>query len=116
PDVWLPLAAQTTGQFNAAFDSLGPGHDVHLGQPWDHQASIFWLWVLARGPQGNSGALTAQWTQALTPARAMLAAAAKDAPERSRILGSQVKLVTAARGEGTLANVYALPLKILMAM
>ncbi|MGC2398373.1 MAG: ADOP family duplicated permease [Acidobacteriaceae bacterium] len=121
PDVWLPLAAQTTGRFNAWFDSLGPGHDVHLGQPWHRQPSIFWLWVLVRMPQernaaeGNA-ALTGQWTQALAPDLSMMAAAAKDAPERRRILGSQVKLVSAARGEGSLAKAYALPLMILMGM
>jgi len=116
PDVWLPLAAQATGQFGVWFDSLGPGHDVHLGQPWHQQASIFWLWVLTRTPQGSSGALTAQWTQALAPDVAMMAAAAKDPADRSRISASQVKLVSAEHGEGFLAKDYGLPLKILMGM
>jgi predicted permease len=115
-DVWLPLAAQTAGQFGTWFDSLGPGHDVHLDQPWHRQASIFWLWVLSRTQQGSGGALTAQWTQALAPDLSMMAGAAKDPSDRSRILASQVALVSAEHGEGWLAKRYGLPLKILMGM
>jgi hypothetical protein len=115
-DVWLPLAAQAAGQFGAWFDSLGPGHDVHLEQPWYRQPSIFWLWVLSRTPGQRNTAFAAQWTRALAPDLSMMAAAAKDAPDRSRILASQVKPVSAEHGEGSLAKRYGLPLKILMGM
>src|ERR1700733_9712643 len=50
PDLWLPLAAQTTNRFGTWFDSLGPGHDVDLDRSYLNQASIFWLWVLSRAP------------------------------------------------------------------
>ena len=36
PDVWLPLAAQTTGRFGTWFDSLGPGYR-DLDKPYLNQ-------------------------------------------------------------------------------
>jgi len=50
PDVWLPLAAQSSGRFGTWFDSLGHGYGVHLESPYQSQPSIFWLWTLARVP------------------------------------------------------------------
>jgi predicted permease len=116
PDLWLPLAAQSTDRFGTWFDSLGPGHDVDLGRSYLNQASIFWLWVLSRAPDTAKPAAPAHWTQVLAPDLALMANASKDTRDRTRILGSQVKLVPAANGEGSLATTYSLPLVILMAM
>jgi predicted permease len=116
PDLWLPLAAQATDRFGTWFDSLGPGHDVDLGRSYLNQASIFWLWVLSRAPDKVEPAAPAHWTQVLAPDLALMANASKDTQDRTRILGSQVKLVPAANGEGSLARTYSLPLFILMAM
>ncbi|HET6219068.1 MAG TPA: ADOP family duplicated permease, partial [Acidobacteriaceae bacterium] len=115
-DLWLPLAAQATDRFGTWFDSLGPGYDVHLSRSYRNQASIFWLWVLSRTPDGVKPAAAAHWTQVLAPDLSLMASAAKDTRDRRRILGSQVKLVSAANGEGSLARTYSLPLFILMAM
>ena len=116
PDIWLPLAAQATGRFGTWFDSLGPGYNVNLGKSYLTQPTIFWLWTLARIPDGTRPSVSARWMAALTPDVAMMAAAAKDAQTRAKTLASHVELVSAESGEGELRNVYALPLKILMAM
>jgi predicted permease len=116
PDLWLPLAAQATNQFGTWFDSLGPGYNVDLDKSYLNQASIFWLWVLARTPDGVRPAIAAQWTSALAPDLSLIAAASKDTRVRTRILTSQVKLVSAEKGEGSLARAYSLPLIILNAM
>ena len=60
PDLWLPLAAQATNRFGTWFDSLGPGYDVNLGRSYLNQASIFWLWVLSRTPDGVKPVAPAQ--------------------------------------------------------
>jgi predicted permease len=116
PDLWLPLAAQATDRFGTWFDSLGPGYDVNLGRSYLKQASIFWLWVLSRTPDGVKPAAAAHWTAALAPDLSLIAAASKDARDRSRILRSEVRLVSAENGEGSLARRYSPPLIILMAM
>ena len=107
---------RATNRFGTWFDSLGPGYDVDLNRSYLNQASIFWLWVLSRTPDGVKPAAPAHWTQLLAPDLALMANAAKDTRDRTRILGSQVKLVSAANGEGSLARTYSLPLIILMAM
>ena len=38
PDLWLPLSAQSSGQFQSWFDSLGPGHGVNLEAPLEQAA------------------------------------------------------------------------------
>ena len=48
PDLWLPLAAQSSGNFGTWFDSLGPGYQYDLKAPYRNQDGIFWLWALAR--------------------------------------------------------------------
>jgi predicted permease len=116
PDLWLPLGAKATNQFGTWFDSLGPGHDVDLDRSYLNQASIFWLWVLARTPDGAGPAVAAHWTSALAPDLSLIAGASKDTRDRTRILASQVKLVSAENGEGSLAKAYSLPLIILTAM
>ncbi len=59
PDVWLPVAAQTTGQFRTWFDSLGEGYR-DLRKPYLNQSGIFWLWALARVPTGMGPVLSAR--------------------------------------------------------
>ena len=34
PDLWLPLAAQSSGRFGTWFDSLGPGYSYDLEAPY----------------------------------------------------------------------------------
>jgi predicted permease len=116
PDLWLPLAAQATNRFGTWFDSLGPGYDVNLDRSYLNQASIFWLWVLSRTPDGVKPVAPARWTSALAPDLSLLAAASKDMRDRTRIRSSQVKLISAENGEGSLAKRYSRPLIILMAM
>jgi predicted permease len=116
PDLWLPLAAQATNRFGTWFDSLGPGYDVDLDRSYLNQTSIFWLWVLSRTPDGVKPVAPARWTSALAPDLSLLAAASKDTRDRTRIRSSQVKLISAENGEGSLAKRYSRPLIILMAM
>jgi predicted permease len=115
PDLWLPLAADATNRFGTWFDSLGPGY-VDLERSHLNQASFFWLWVLSRTPDGVKPAAPARWTSALAPDLSLLAGASKDTRDRTRILRSQVKLISAENGEGSLAKRYSPPLIILMAM
>jgi predicted permease len=116
PDLWLPLAAQATNRFGTWFDSLGPGYDVNLDRSYLNQASIFWLWVLSRTPNGVKAVAPARWTSALAPDLSLLAGASKDTRDRTRIRSSQVTLISAENGEGSLAKRYSRPLIILMAM
>jgi predicted permease len=116
PDVWLPLAAQSTGRFGTWFDSLGPGYDVNLGAPYRNQEEVFWLWVLARVPAGSQARLAARWTEALQPDLELMARAAKDPLARANILRAQVQLVPAASGEGSLGTQYLRPLSLLLGM
>ena len=58
PDVWLPLSAQGSGRFGTWFDSLGPGYNIDLDAPWKSQQGLFWLWVLARAPDGEKAKAT----------------------------------------------------------
>ena len=116
PDLWLPLAAQSAGRFGTWFDSLGPGYAVNLGKPWANQPTVFWLWVLARVPEGNKSTAAAQWMSALAPDISMMADASKDAQVRAQVLATHVELVSAQNGEGGLRKRYSMPLLILMAM
>lgn len=120
PDVWLPLSAQSTGKFGSWFDSLGPGDDHDLERPWRNQDGIFWLWAMARIPDGQAGAATARWTQVLQPDLRKIAGApvnsTKTEEEREHILHAGVQLVSAAGGEGSMGRRYGRPLTVLMAM
>jgi predicted permease len=115
PDLWLPLAAQASGRFNSWFDSLGPGSGANIDAPYMKQASVFWLWLLARVPDEAQPSVIAHWTQVLEPDLALLANASKDG-DQDQILRSRVRLISAAAGEGTLREDYSQPLIILMAM
>jgi predicted permease len=115
PDVWLPLAAQSTGKFRSWFDSLGPGSGADISASYLNQQSVFWLWVLARVPDAAKSP-AAQWTAALQPDLSVLANAAKKPQDRERILSSRVQLISAATGEGTFKDDYSRPLIVLMVM
>ncbi|HTV05353.1 MAG TPA: ABC transporter permease [Acidobacteriaceae bacterium] len=116
PDVWLPLEAQSTGKFGAWFDSLGPGHGVHLGQPWAEQAGIFWLWVTARVPADERAAAVARWTAALQPDLRLMAEAVPNGQAKEAVLHTGVHLIAAAAGEGQWREDSSLPLMLLMAL
>ncbi len=116
PDIWLPLIAQSSGRFGTWFDSLGPGYDINLEAPYRNQEGVFWLWVLARVPEGDQGKLAALWTQALQPDLRLMGAATKDPADRAHVLHTQVQLVSAASGEGSLGKGYLRPLVLLLGM
>jgi predicted permease len=116
PDLWLPLAAQSTGKFRSWFDSLGPGSGADVSASYLNQHTVFWLWVLARVPDAVKSSTTAQWTAALQPDLSLLANAAKDPRDREQALQSRVQLVSAATGEGTFKQDYSPPLIVLMTM
>jgi predicted permease len=116
PDLWLPLIAQSSGRFLTWFDSLGPGYNIDIEGPWRNQEGLFWLWVLARLPDAEKGQATLEWTQALQPDLRLLANATKDPNEREHLLRTQVQLVSAASGEGSLGAEYTRPLALLMGM
>jgi len=116
PDLWLPIEAQATGRFHSWFDSLGPGSGADVRAPYMNQASVFWLWVLARVPDAAQSSSIAHWTEVLEPDLTLLASASRDHREREQILRSRVQLISAASGEGTLREDYSEPLLILMTM
>jgi putative ABC transport system permease protein len=116
PDLWLPIEAQATGRFHSWFDSLGPGSGADIRAPYMNQASVFWLWVLARVPDAAHSSAIAHWTEVLEPDLALLASASREHREQEQILRSRVQLISAASGEGTLIEDYSESLIILMAM
>ena len=116
PDLWLPLAAQTTGRFPSRFDSLGPGSGVNIRASYLNQPGIFWLWLLARVPDEAKSSVVTHWTEVLQPDFAALANVSKDINERDQILRSNVELVSAVTGEGTFKKDYEQPLVVLMVM
>jgi predicted permease len=114
PDLWLPLSAQSSGQFQSWFDSLGPGHGVNLEAPWNKQPAIYWVWILARVPGAQKSQSAARWTEILQPDLALLATLSKDPLEREQILRTRVQLTSAATGEGSFRRQYSQPLTVLM--
>jgi predicted permease len=116
-DVWLPLAAQATGQFRTWFDSTGPGTGADISSSYLPQSNVYWLWLIARFPDpATQNAAASRWTQALQPDFAELAAISKDDRERTQVLQSNVQLISAAGGEGPFRNDYSPALLVLMAM
>jgi predicted permease len=116
PDIWLPLAAQSSGRFVTWFDSLGPGSGADIRASYQNQQSVFWLWLLVRVPDTEKSSSAARWTEILQPDFALLANASKDPGERDEIRQSRVQLTSAATGEGTFRAEYSQPLILLMAM
>ncbi|MGA8530149.1 MAG: ADOP family duplicated permease [Acidobacteriaceae bacterium] len=116
PDLWLPLQAESSGRAGAWFDSLGPGHGIHLDDSWLEQPGIFWLWVTARAPANQRTAAAARWTAALQPDLALMADAARTPEAKTAILRARVRLIPDGAGEGTLGNDSRLPLALLMGL
>jgi predicted permease len=116
PDLWLPLAAQSSGSFGTWFDSLGPGYRYDLEAPYRSQEGIFWLWVLARASDTEKPSAVNRWTQAIQPDLQLIADATRDPQERARIRNARVQLIPAAGGEGSLNTTYGRPLFLLMGM
>ena len=114
--LWLPLAAQSYGNFGTWFDSLGPGYQYDLKAPYRNQDGIFWLWALARVSDRERSSVANRWTQALQPDLNLIADANRDARERARIRGARVQLISASGGEGSLSTTYGRPLFLLMGM
>ena len=116
PDLWLPLAAQSSGRFGTWFDSLGPGYENDLKAPYRKQDGVFWLWILARVSDTEKADATNRWTQALQPDLTLIANATKDPRDREKIRGTRVQLISAVGGEGSLSTTYGQPLILLMGL
>jgi predicted permease len=116
PDLWLPLAAQSSGRFGTWFDSLGPGYQLNLDAPYRNQDAIFWLWVLARVPDNQKASVANLFTQAIQPDLHLIAEATRDNREREQVRVARVQLISAAGGEGSLTTTYGRPLLLLMGM
>ena len=117
PDIWLPLALQSTGGFDTAFDSLGPGHDVNLHKPWYNQPTIFWLALIARVPaERRAAAVAAKWDQVFRPDRELMTEATADAVVKSALLRATTELVPARQGRGNMRENFSRPLMLLMAL
>jgi predicted permease len=116
PDIWLPLALQSTGGFDTAFDSLGPGHNVALSKPWYNQPTIFWLTLIARIPPERRSAVAAKWDQVFRPDRELMTEATADPAVRSTLLRATTELVPANHGRGYMREDFSVPLMLLMAL
>lgn len=116
PDLWMPLALQSTGGFDRAFDSLGPGHDVHLHKPWYNQPTIFWLALIARVPTERRAAVAAKWDHVFRPDRKLMTKATADPAVKSALLRATTELVPAGHGRGNMRESFSAPLALLMAL
>ena len=116
PDIWLPLALQSTGAFGSAFDSLGPGHAVELSKPWYNQPTIFWLSLIARVPAEHRAATVAKWDQVFRSDRELMTEATTDPAIKSALLRATTELVFARQGRGDMRERFAAPLTLLMAL
>ena len=116
PDIWVPLALQSTGGFDTGFDSLGPGHDVTLGKPWYNQPTIFWLTLTARIPRSHRAAVIARWDHAFQQDRVLMTEATADLPVKAARLRATTELVPANHGHGGIRQTFSAPLVLLMAL
>jgi len=114
PDIWMPLALQSTGAFAFSWDSLGPGHDVSLNRPWYNQPTIFWLTLTARLPPERHDEVLARWDQAFRHDREIMTEATADPALRGALL--RVKTTTVPLNENGLRKKFAAPLMLLMAL
>ncbi len=114
PDIWLPLALQSTGAFAVPWDSLGPGHDVSLDKPWYNQPTIFWLVLMARIPPERRAAVLAHWDQAFRNDREVMAEATADPVVKAALL--QAKTGIAPLSENGMRKRFTVPLTLLMAL
>jgi predicted permease len=114
PDMWLPLALQSTGAFAVSWDSLGPGHDVSLDRPWYNQSTIFWLALTARIPPERRAAMLAHWDQVFRNDREVMTEATADPAVKAALL--HVKTGVAPLSENGMRKRFAVPLTLLMAL
>ena len=114
PDLWMPLAVQSTGAFAVPWDSLGPGHDVSLNKPWYNQSTIFWLELTARIPFERRAAVFAHWDQVFRSDRELMTEATADPSVKSALL--RVATTAVPLSENGMAKRFATPLALLMAL
>ena len=67
-------------------------------------------------PRAETSRCRNRWTQALQPDLTLIADATRDPKEREQIRSAQVRLISAAGGEGSLSTTYGRPLFLLMGM
>ncbi len=114
PDVWLPLAVQSTGTLAVPWDSLGPGHDVSLDKPWYNQPTIFWLVLMARIPPERRAAVLAHWDQVFRNDREVMTEATADLAVKAALL--HVRTSLAPINEDGMRRRFTVPLTLLMAL
>jgi predicted permease len=114
PDVWMPLALQSTGAFAFPWDSLGPGHDVALDKPWYNQPTIFWLFLTARIPPERRAAVLAHWDQVFRPDREVMTEATADPAVKAALLRATTGV--APLSENGMRKKFTAPLTLLMAL
>ena len=114
-DIWLPLALQSTGGFDRAFDSLGPGHGVVLSKPWYNQPTIFWLSLMARVPERRA-AVAAEWDRVFSPDRELMTEATADPAVKSALRRATTELAPLNHSPGGMRQRFSAPLVLLMAL
>jgi predicted permease len=114
PDIWLPLALQSTGALAVSWDSLGPGHDVTLSRPWYNQPMVFWLVLTARIPSERRAAVLAHWDQVFSNDREVMTEATADPVVKATLL--KVKTAVAPLSENGMRQRFTVPLTLLMAL
>jgi len=114
PDIWLPLALQSTGAFAFSWDSLGPGHDVSLDKPWYNQPTIFWLVLTARIPPERRAAVLAHWDQVFRNDREVMTEATADPAVKAALL--HAKSGIAPLSENGMRKSFTGPLTLLMGL
>ena len=114
PDLWFPLALQSTGAFAIPWDSLGPNHDVSLDKPWYNQSTVFWLFLTARIPTQRRAQVLAHWDQVFRQDREVMTEATADQAARSEML--QMKTTLVPFSQNGMRHHFASPLALLMAL
>ena len=114
PDLWFPLALQSTGAFTIPWDSLGPNHDVALDKPWYNQSTVFWLFLTARIPTARRASVLAHWDQVFRQDREIMTQATADQAARADALHTQTTLVPFS--QNGMRSRFASPLTLLMAL
>ena len=115
-DIWLPLALQTTGGFDRAVDSLGPGYDVNFHKPWYNQPTIFWLTLIARVPPERRAAVASRWDQVFRPDRKLMTEPIADPAVKSALLRATTELAPLNHSPGSMRQRFSAPLVLLMAL
>ena len=116
PEIWIPLEVQSSGGWWTGWDSLGPGHDVHLDKPWFNQSTIFWLSLIARLPVEKRAVVLPKWDKVFGPDRILMTEATSDPVAKSALLHSTTQVVSANRGLGGIRKKFSVPLMLLMAL